>query len=78
MSIITVEEVIARVFKIDSRTLVDGSGRDSIEQWDSMGHLQLITELEQHFDVSISIGDAMEMVSVGKVKEILRRYGAGL
>lgn len=74
----TVEEVIARVFKIDSRTLVDGSGRDSIEQWDSMGHLQLITELEQHFGVSVSIGDAMEMVSVGKVKEILRRYGAGL
>jgi acyl carrier protein len=74
----TVEEVIARVFKIDSRTLVDGSGRDSLEKWDSMGHLQLITELEQHFGVSISIGDAMEMVSVGKVKEILRRYGAGL
>ena len=74
----TVEEVIARVFKIDSRTLVDGSSRDSIEQWDSMGHLQLITELEQHFGVSLSIGDAMEMVSVGKVKEILRRYGASL
>ena len=74
----TVEEVIARVFKIDSRTVVDGSSRDSIEQWDSMGHLQLITELEQHFGVSLSIGDAMEMVSVGKVKEILRRYGAGL
>ena len=74
----TVEEVIARVFKIDSRTLVDSSSRDSIEQWDSMGHLQLITELEQHFGVSLSIGDAMEMVSVGKVKEILRRYGAGL
>ena len=74
----TVEEVIGRVFKIDSRSLVDGSGRDSIEQWDSMGHLQLITELEQHFGVSVSIGDAMEMVSVGKVKEILRRYGAGL
>ena len=74
----TVEEVIGRVFKIDSRLLVDGSGRDSIEQWDSMGHLQLITELEQHFGVSLSIGDAMEMVSVGKVKEILRRYGASL
>jgi len=74
----TVEEVIARVFKIDSRTLEDSSGRDAIEQWDSMGHLQLITELEQHFGVSLSIGDAMEMVSVGKVKEILRRYGAGL
>lgn len=74
----TVEEVIARVFKIDSRTLVDGSSRNSIEQWDSMGHLQLITELEQHFGVSLSIGDAMEMVSVGKVKEILRRYGASL
>jgi acyl carrier protein len=71
----TVEEVIGKVFKMDRRMLTDQTERAAIEQWDSMGHLQLITELEEHFGVKIAIGDAMEMGSVGKVKEVLRRYG---
>lgn len=72
----TVEELVGKVFRIDSYHLTDGTSRDAIEQWDSMGHLSLITELEEHFHVRISIEDAMEMVSIGEIKEILRKYGA--
>ena len=75
---LTVEELVGKVFKIDSDYITEETSRDSIEQWDSMGHLSLITELEQHFHVSISIADAMEMASIGKIKEILRKYGAAI
>lgn len=74
----TVEELVGKVFRIDSHHFTDATSRDRIEQWDSMGHLSLITELEQHFHVSISIADAMEMASIGKIKEVLRKYGAAL
>jgi acyl carrier protein len=40
-----------------------------------MGHLNLVAALEQRFNVSIDIGDAMEMVSVRRIREILRDYG---
>lgn len=71
----TVEQVIAEVFKVDSGE-VDGSfSRETIEGWDSMGHLSLVLALEAQFRVSISIADSMEMVSVGKIRTILRKYG---
>lgn len=69
-----VEEIIAKVFNVDPGELDDLSSRDTIPGWDSMGHLTLITALEEHFGVKISIANAMEMVSVGKIKEILRGY----
>jgi acyl carrier protein len=74
----TVEELVGKVFRIDSHHFTDATSRDAIEQWDSMGHLSLITELEEHFHVRISIADAMEMVSIGEIKEILRKYGAAV
>jgi acyl carrier protein len=70
----TVEQVIGKVFKVDPDELNDSSSRDSIKGWDSMGHLTLILELEAEYKVSIAIADAMEMVSVNKIKQLLRNY----
>ena len=71
----TVEEVIGKVFKKDPDELDDTITRDMIEEWDSMGHLTLITELEQTFGVNFSIADAMELTSIRTIKERLKEYG---
>lgn len=71
-----VEEVVARVFGVDGAGLDDTSSPETVEGWDSMGHLNLMAALEQDFHVSIDIGDVMEMVSIAKIRDILLRYGA--
>ena len=71
-----VEEVFANVFQLDVLEIDDSLSREKIQQWDSMAHLNLITELERAFRVSISIADAIEVTSVGRAKDILKRYGA--
>ena len=71
----TVEELVGKVFMISPQELSDASSRDTIEQWDSMGHLTLITALEEHFQVSIAIADAMEMANIRKIKDVLKEYG---
>ena len=71
----TVEEVVGKVFKINPLEISDTSSRNTIEQWDSMGHLALITALEEQFQVSISITDAMEMANIRKIKDVLKEYG---
>jgi len=68
----TVEAVVSRVFGVDVH---EDSSPETVEGWDSMGHLNLVAALEKSFDVSIDIGDAMEMVSVRRIKEILLDYG---
>ena len=70
-----VEKIVGKVFNVDPDELDESSSRDLIKGWDSMGHLNLILELEAQFKVSIAIADAMEMVSVEKIKQLLRNYG---
>jgi acyl carrier protein len=71
----TLEEVVSSVFGVEPQSLDESSSPESVEGWDSMGHVNLVTALEQHFDVSIDIDDVMEMGSVGKIREILVGYG---
>lgn len=71
-----VEDAMARVFGVDAAVLDDASSPETVEGWDSMGHLNLVAALERDFNVSIDISDVMEMVSVKKIREILQRYGA--
>ena len=71
----TVEEVVSRVFGVEPGGIDESSTPESVEGWDSMGHLNLVAALEQDFNVSIDIGDVMEMVSVRKIREILLQYG---
>ena len=71
----TVEEIIGRVFQVDADEIDGSSSRDTIEGWDSMGHLNLILGLEAEYKVNIAIADAMEMSSVEKIRAILARYG---
>ena len=71
----TVEEIVSGVFGVEPQSLDESSSPESVEGWDSMGHVNLVTALEQHLNVSIDIDDVMEMGSVGKIREILLAYG---
>ena len=73
-----VEAVVARTFHLDSSEVTDDSSRETLEAWDSMGHVSLITSLEDEFRVSLAISDAMEMTSVRDIKRILKDYGVVL
>ena len=46
----------------------------SIEEWDSVGHLSLIIELEAAFAISMDMDDITELSSYAKGKEILSKY----
>ena len=72
--VLSVEEVVARVFNLDASEVTDQSSKETIAEWDSMGHLSLITGLQEEFKVSFAIADAMEMTSVQYIKKILKDY----
>jgi acyl carrier protein len=73
--VIAVEEVIAEVFGVEARSIDTSSSPETVAGWDSMGHLNLVVALEKRFEISIDLGDATEMVSVQRIREILREYG---
>ena len=46
----------------------------SIESWDSVGHMALIAQLEELFDIEIDINDIIDFSSYSRGIEILKKY----
>jgi acyl carrier protein len=42
--------------------------------WDSVGHMRLIANLEDTFDIMMDMDDIIDFSSFSKGKEILRKY----
>tara|TARA_B100000029_G_C17091260_1_gene784324 strand:- start:323 stop:559 length:237 start_codon:yes stop_codon:yes gene_type:complete len=51
---------------------------NKIEAWDSIGHMTLISELEDSFKVTFETDDIIDFSSYEKGKEILKRYKVNL
>ena len=47
----------------------------SVELWDSVGHMSLVAALEDVFDIMIDTDDIIDLSSFEKGKEILAKYG---
>lgn len=47
---------------------------NSHESWDSVGHMALIADLEDNFDIMFDMEDIVDLSSYEKGKEILEKY----
>ena len=47
---------------------------NAIPEWDSIGHMTLISELEEKFKITIDTDDIVDFSSFKKGKEILLKY----
>ena len=47
---------------------------NEIEEWDSIGHMSLMSALEEAFDISLETDDIVDFSSYKKGKEILKKY----
>ena len=54
----------ADVLHLDPATVSGASSRDTISKWDSMGHVNLVLALEQHFDLQFLPDEMMQMLNV--------------
>ena len=52
----------------------DSFGPDEIEDWDSLSHIELVTELEEKFEISLAVEDVSRMYTIGDIKKILKKY----
>jgi len=46
----------------------------SIKGWDSVGHMQLMSALEDEFDIEMDVDDIIDFSSYSKGIEILKKY----
>ncbi len=67
-------KAFTETLEIDASVVVDGLEYNSIKEWDSVAHMQLVAAIEDAFDIMLDTDDIIDMSSVGKAKEILGKY----
>ena len=66
---------VAEGLGIPESDVTDDLAYNTIPEWDSRGHMVLITEIETAFDIMMDTDDIIALSSVGKAKPILEKYG---
>lgn len=74
----TNKEKYVNAFKISldvKEEQLSGLKYQDIPAWDSVGHMGLVAELEDTFDIMMETDDIIELSSFEKGMEILKKYG---
>ena len=69
------QQIFREAFENDRLTLSDSLSPETMPQWDSLGHVKLITGCEEEFGVKFTIEETVESNSVGKLKSVLASKG---
>jgi acyl carrier protein len=67
--------VVARALNVPVASVTDASSPETLRSWDSLSHLDLISEIEEAYDVRFSTGDILKAKSVADVRRLLREKG---
>ena len=62
-------------FEIDDSILDDSLEYQSIDPWDSVGHMSLMAALEDEFDIMLEMDDIVDFGSYKTGLKTLEKYG---
>jgi acyl carrier protein len=71
-------ECFSRSLGIPLERVTDDLAYNSLKEWDSVGHMALVVEIEGEFNVMFDTDDILGMSSVAKAREILAKYGVSV
>ena len=71
-------DCFVQTFAIEKDEVTPKLAYQSIPTWDSVGHMTLIAEIENVFDVTLDTDEIIDMSDVSKAVEILQKHGVQL
>lgn len=69
------KKIFADSLNIAIERVTDDLTYNSIPEWDSVGHMHLISALDEELDTMIETVDIVGMRNFKAAKEILKKYG---
>jgi acyl carrier protein len=66
--------VFVESFSVTPDQLNEGLVYQSVQQWDSIGHMGMVAALEEAFDIMLETDDIIDFGSYTKGIEILAKY----
>lgn len=73
------EQLLRQAFhdalKVPEGAIHDGLQYATIPEWDSVGHMSLVAEIEARFDVMLDTEEILALSTFAKAREILQKHG---
>ncbi|MDE6686510.1 MAG: acyl carrier protein [Lachnospiraceae bacterium] len=69
-----VNDIFHDVFEDDSIVVVEETTADDVEDWDSLMHITLISEVESAFGFKFQMKDVVGMKNVGEMIDIIQSH----
>lgn len=73
----TLVKICAEILEIDSDQLNTESSAENISNWDSLKHWEIISEVEEAFEVSFTMDEAVGFQKLGDIQACLDQKKAG-
>jgi|TARA_B100001964_G_scaffold217763_1_gene258149 acyl carrier protein len=68
------KDIFIKSLTIDDKKFTENIKYNEIPEWDSIGHMTLISELEEGFSITIETDDIVDFSSFKKGIDILKKY----
>lgn len=63
--------IFRKVFNNESLTLTDSMTANDVDQWDSLSHMILITDIENAFSIKFRLKELNKMKNVGDMTDMI-------
>ncbi len=67
-------EIFIKSLSIDKKKFNEKLKYNDIDEWDSIGHMTLVSGLEEGFNISLDTDDIVDFSSFKKGIQILKKY----
>jgi|TARA_B110000027_G_scaffold91458_1_gene96753 acyl carrier protein len=67
-------EIFIKSLSIDKKKFKESIKYNDVPEWDSIGHMTLMSDLEDGFKISIDTDDVIDFSSFKKGIQILKKY----
>ncbi|WAI01209.1 acyl carrier protein [Methanogenium organophilum] len=69
-----IKKIFCNVMGVEESYVNDDTAYNSFDKWDSLKHLQLVSEYEDQFDLEFQMDDIIAMENFGLIKETIAKY----
>lgn len=69
------KKVIGNVFNMDPNIVAEDASIDTVSNWDSLGHLNLVLALEERFNVTLTEEETVEILNYNLIRMVLEKHG---
>jgi acyl carrier protein len=68
-----IQEIFRDIFDDSSLVITRDSNASTVEDWDSLAHVNLVTAIEKKYKVRFALGELQELKNVGDMIDLIQK-----